>query len=160
MLRPLFVTKLPSSLQFMQPFTASSYTQQKQQQPPPAPRPLFIAETGPFLYQKVYSPLPEPGNSLPEEPPQAKCFVQQAAVPSNPGRHSPHPDAADFRRLIDQYPFVYSFTKDLPNIFGNLEDDDVSVEYIDKEMSSVPPLGERASSFYSEGWRFKFGRQD
>ena len=86
--------------------------------------------------QEVYSPLADTGHSLTllQQQPQTKRLVQQTAAPSHPVHRSPPPinhavqsdihrdGAADFRSL-DEFTFVYSFAKDLPNIFGNLEDD-------------------------------------
>ena len=133
-LRPLFVTGLSSSLQFTEHFIAGSNTQQKQQQPSPVPRPIFVADTGTLPSQRVYSPLPAQRNipppCAPEEKPRVKRFVQRVAVPSNPGCCSPQPDATDFSGLIDQFPFVFSFAEDLPNIFGNQEFNDASVACI------------------------------
>ena len=120
--RPLFVTELPSSFQFTQSFTASYHAPKKPQQPPTVSCPLFVAEPGPLLL------FPELGHSLPEQQPQTKRLVQQAAVSSHPGCRSPQPHAPNFRRLIDQFPFVFSFAEDLPNIFGNEENDDTDIQ--------------------------------
>ena len=86
------------------------------------PRPLFVAESGPLLL------FPDRRHSFPEEQPQTKRFVQQAAAPSHPGRRSSQRHALNFRQLINQFPFVFSFAKDLPNIFGNDEDDDTDMQ--------------------------------
>ena len=115
-MRALFVTELPSTLQFTQSSTESSNTQQTPHQDPPLPRPLFVEETRPSRYLPPY-----PGHSLSEQQLQTKKIVQQAAVPSNPTHRS---SEQDVQRRIDQFPFVYSFAEDLPNIFGNQENDD------------------------------------
>jgi len=121
-MRALFVTELPSANQFTQSFTEASNTQKTPHQDPPLPRPLFVEETRPSrLYQQGYLPLPNPGHNLSEQQLQTENFVQQAAVPSNPAQSS---SEQDVRRGIDQFPFVYSFAENLPNIFGNQENDD------------------------------------
>jgi len=121
-MRALFVTELPSAHQFTQSLTESFNTQQTPHQDPPLPRPLFVEETrSSRLYQQGYLPLPNPGHNLSEQQLQTENFVQQAAIPSNPAHSS---SEQDVRRRIDQFPFVYSFAENLPNIFGNQENDD------------------------------------
>lgn len=98
---PVCHRALPSSFQFRKSFTANSHTPKRPQQPPTVSHPLLIADSGPLLL------FPDPGQSLPEQQPQTKRFVQRAAVPSQPGCRSPQPYAPNFSGLIDQFPFVF-----------------------------------------------------
>lgn len=106
---------------------APSYT--VHHSPPPVSRPLFFL--GPLPYQHVYQPSPSPVQRLPWQKPETKLPVLNPAAPAH---HSPsrvcHTEkkvqedtATDFKRLTNEFPFVYSFAKQLPYIFGNLEDD-------------------------------------
>lgn len=103
--------------------------------------------------------VPDPGHGLPEQhaaADQTSCSASPS--PIKPCAPLATTDAADFRRLIDHFPVLYSFAEDLLNIFGNLEDDDVSSGC--NKMSSAPPLRELPFGFMSEGRSFTFGRQN
>ncbi|KAJ7355087.1 hypothetical protein OS493_027876 [Desmophyllum pertusum] len=83
--------------------------------------------------------------------------------------------AADSRCLSDEFPFCYSIAKELPHIFGNLEDDEVldrpltpsfgpltvSCCFDGNEMLwSPPPIGELSCGLMYKGRSFRFFRQE
>ncbi|KAL9960411.1 hypothetical protein ACROYT_G033863 [Oculina patagonica] len=172
-LRPLFVTEIGSLLHqklypplpdqlhrlplqletkdhVLQTAAAPSHT--VHHSPPPVSRPLYFL--GPLPYQHVYQPSPSPVQELPQQKPDNKLHFQNPAVPA---RHSPsvsHADskaqedaAKDFKRVTKEFPFVYSFAKELPYIFGNLEND-------------RPPLKELSCGFMPKERSFEFYRQN
>ena len=125
-----------ASHQVTQSFADSSTTQLRFQQPLPVRSPPVATETAPLSYQQIYPPFSDPVRRNPQQEPEISCFHQQTAVPPYPAHHSllpvnpfkpdiHHAPAADSRRLTDEFPFSYSVAKELPHIFGNLEDDEV-----------------------------------
>ena len=104
--------------------------------PPAVPVPVPVAEPAPFPCQQSYQLFPAPVRRLPQRFPET-CYMQTAASSyptqcSMPARNpvaippeiSQFPDA-DPKSLTDEYPFSYSIAKELPHIFGNVDDDEV-----------------------------------
>ena len=108
----------------------SAGTQLYPQHPLPVPSPFAATETGLLPYQQAYLPFTDPLHRIPQQQPTR--LVQPTSVPSYPAHHSlvnpVEPDmhqVADSRCLLDEFPFSYSIAKELPHIFGNLEEDEV-----------------------------------
>lgn len=127
------------SLQTAQSFVAcnQTYPQEYQPQPKSSQRPFSpqyyavpnlpaVAETisPPYLpfshlmqripqrYPNAYLP---PFHSKDSEPSQTTCQPMDAF----------HASKAESTRLADEFPFSYSIAKEMPHIFGNMEDDEV-----------------------------------
>ncbi|KAL9960306.1 hypothetical protein ACROYT_G033751 [Oculina patagonica] len=86
--------------------------------------------------QQAYPPFPGPLHGIRQQQPQTNYVAQQTVATSYPVHHSlppvnpVEPDiqqaaVADSRFLADEFPFSFSIAKELPHIFGNLEDDEV-----------------------------------
>lgn len=137
---------------------------------PPVSRPLFFY--GPLPYQHVYQPSPCPVQELPQQKSDNKLPVLNPAAPArlSPSRvcHAKpkvQEDAAtDFKRVTKEFPFVFSFAKQLPYIVGNLEDDGESSFssccFADKDMSPPPSLKERSCGLVPKERSFEFYRQN
>ncbi|KAL9960412.1 hypothetical protein ACROYT_G033864 [Oculina patagonica] len=124
--------QFPAQLQV--PFASASQIRiTPSQQPQPVPRRPVATETGPLPYQQMYPPFPDPVHRFPQQEPELNRFVQQTAVPTYHAHHTPFPvnrvepdfhqlPAVESRCITDEFPFSYSVAKDLPDIFGILED--------------------------------------
>ena len=125
-------------------------TQLYPQQPFPVPTPTVAVETGSLPYQQAYRPFPSPVHRIQQQKPQTNYLAEQTATstyfahlsqppvnPVEPEIH--HVTAADSRCLTDEFPLSYSIAKELPHIFGNLEEDEV----LDRPLtpSFEPPNG-------------------
>lgn len=120
--------------QSFQSYTArSSGTQLRLQQPLAMPDLPSVMEPEHLPYQQVYSPFHGPVQRLPQQPLESDPLVRQAEAPPYLTHYPPPPvkpvepdfnqhPAADSRRLADEFPFSHSIAKELPHIFGNLED--------------------------------------
>ena len=100
-------------------------------------------------------PFPGPTVKIPQQQVASSRFVQQTAATSQ-FEHCPVkavkpdfsqlPDASS-RNLTDEFPFSFSIAKELPHIFGNLEDDEV----LERTLTpSFGPLTESESSWGME----------
>ena len=120
--------------QSFQLYTArSSGTQLRLQQPPAIPSPPSTTGSEHLPHQQVYSPFPGPVQRLPQQQLESDPLTRQTEASSRLTHYPPsqvkpaEPDfhqfpAADSRRLDGEFPFSYSIAKELPNIFGIVED--------------------------------------
>ena len=123
--------------QSFQSYTARSTGKQiRPQQPLTTPRLPSVTVPEHLQYQQLYSPFPAPAERIPQQQVVGSRLVQQTAATSRLTHYPPpavkpvepdfhHLHAADSRHLADEFPFSYSVAKELPQIFGNLEDDQV-----------------------------------
>lgn len=138
--------------QSFQSFTArSSGTQLYLQQPLPASSPPYVTETERLPYHQAYLPFPGPLERFPQQQLETNRLVQQTAASSYLAHHPLPPvnpvepdfhqlPAAESRRLTGEFPFSYSIAKELPHIFGNLEDD----EFLNRPLTpSFEPPAQR-----------------
>ena len=100
------------------------------------PVPTPVAGPAPLHYQQPYSPFPTPVRMTTQLRPETN-FGQTAASSYTTHRSMPagdpvavppedHQDpAAEFKSLADEFPFSYSIAKELPHIFGNVDEDEV-----------------------------------
>ena len=137
--------------QSFQSYTArSTETQLRPRQPLTTPSLSSVAEPEHLPYQQVYSPFSGAAEMIPQQQVLGSRLVQQTAATSRLTHYPPpavkpvepdfhHLPAADSRKLADEFPFCYSVGKELPHIFGNLEDDQV----LDRPLTpSFEPLTE------------------
>ena len=125
----------PESHHVTESFAAySAGTQLYAQHPLPVPSPCAATETGPLSHQQAYLPFTGPASRIPQQQPGVTRLFQPTPVSSYPAYHSlvnpVEPEifqvaATDSRCLADEFPFSYSIAKELPHIFGNLEEDEV-----------------------------------
>ena len=110
----------------------SAGTQLYPQQPLPVPSSLVAIKTGPLPLQQGYLPFTDTLNRISQQQPTR--LVGPTSAPSYPAYHSlvnpVEPDihqvtVTESRCLADEFPFSYSIAKELPHIFGNLEEDEV-----------------------------------
>ncbi|KAL9960303.1 hypothetical protein ACROYT_G033748 [Oculina patagonica] len=140
---PATVPFAPVSRHVTETFAACYYGPQ---QPLPVHNPL---ETGPLPYQQAYPSYPGQVYRVQQQQPQTNHVAKQAAASSYPAHISlppvnpVEPDihqaaAADSRCLTDEFPLSYSIAKELPHIFGNLDDDEV----LDRPLTPTfePPI--------------------
>ena len=119
--------------QSFQSYTArSTGTQLRLQQSPSVPH----IKTLEHLQYQHCLPFPGPTERIPQRQGVSSCLAQQTATTSRL-THYPAPvvqpvildfshlPATDSRHLADEFPFSLSIAKELPHIFGNLEDDEV-----------------------------------
>jgi len=104
-----------------------------QQQNLPGLPPTSIKEIGSLPFQQGHpSPL-GPAHKLSQHQLQSSQLVQHTAAPSfsarrslplvNPVEQDIHQlNTVEPRRLVDEFPFSYSTAKELPHIFGNLQE--------------------------------------
>ena len=123
--------------QSFQSYTASfSGTPLRPRQPLTTPGIPSVTEPEHLPYQQLYSPFPGPAEMIPQQQVVGSRLVQQTAATSRLAHYPPpavkplepdfhHLPAANSRHLADEFPFCYSVSKELPHIFGNLEDDKV-----------------------------------
>ena len=88
------------------------------------------------LPHQLCLPFPRPTERIPQQQVVSSRLAQQTTCTSHL-THYPPPavepvkpvfsqlPAADFRHLTDEFPFSYSIAKELPHIFGNLDDDEI-----------------------------------
>ena len=129
----------------------STGTQLRPRQPFTTPSLPSVTEPEHLPYQQLYSPFPGPAEMIPQQKVVGSRLVQQTAATSRLTHYPPpavkpvepdfhHLPAADSRHLAVDFPFSYSVAKELPHIFGNLEDDQV----LDHPLTpSFEPLIER-----------------
>ena len=110
-----------------------------------------VTEPEHLPYQQHYSPFPGPAEMIPQQQVVGSHLVQQTAATSRLTHYPPpavkplepdfhHLPAANSRHLANEFSFSYSVAKELPHIFGNLEDDKV----LDHPLTpSFEPLVER-----------------
>ena len=145
--QPLLSAPFPTAVKFasashhktqsFQSYTARpTGTQLRPQQRLPMPTLPSVMELEHLPYQQVYSPFPGPAEIIPQQQIVGSCLAQQTAATPRLTHYPPpavkpvKPDfyqlpATDSIHLADQFPFSYSIAKELPHIFGNLEDDQV-----------------------------------
>ena len=145
--RPLPTAPFPTAVQFasaphhMTQFfhshtARSTGTQLRPQQPPPMPSLPSVTESEHLPHQQVYSPFPGPTEIIPQQQVMGSRLVQQTAATSHLTHYSPpavktvKPDfyqlpAGESIHLADEFPYSCSVAKQLPDIFGNFEDDEV-----------------------------------
>ena len=123
--------------QSFQSYTARSTGKQiRPQQPLTIPSLPSVTEPEHLPYQQLYSSFPAPAEMIPQQQVVGSRLVQQTAATSRLTHYPPpavkpvkpdfhHLPAADSRHLADEFPFSYSVAKELPHIFGNVEDDQV-----------------------------------
>lgn len=88
------------------------------------------------LPHQLCLPFPRPTERIPQQQVVSSRLAQQTTCTSHLTHY--HPPAvepvkpvfsqllaADFRHLTDEFPFSYSIAKELPHIFGNLDDDEI-----------------------------------
>ena len=143
-----FLTTVPFALvshHVTESFAAcSSGTQQYPQQPLLVPGPRVATETGLLPCQQARPPFPVPVRHSQQA--EASSYPAHQPLPSaNPVKPEINYQVADTdpRCLADEFPFSYSIAKELPHIFGNLEEDEV----LDRPPTpSFEPATERETS--------------
>ena len=115
---------------------SSSWTKLDPKQHLPGLPPSSIKDVGSLQFQQGHPSQPGPSHRIPQHQLQGSQLVQHTAAPSFPGRRSlplvvpveqdTHqlPDVEP-RRLADEFPFSYSTAKELPHIFGNLQENQI-----------------------------------
>lgn len=127
----------------------SSGTQRRLQQPLAIPSLPSVTGSEHLPDRQVYSPFPDPVQTLPKQQLESDPLVRQRGASSRLTHYPPPPvkpvepdfhqlPAADSRNLADEFPFSYSIAKELPHIFGNTEDGQV----LDRPLTSFfePPI--------------------
>ena len=141
-----------------QTYSQGSHSQQlyPQQYQPQQPLSMchapVVAETVSHLqYQQLYPPFPHLIQRVPQHQPDASHLALQATASSRYCKHQSAPpytpwqpemyqtSAVDAAHFTDDFPFSYSIAKELPHIFGNVEEDEV----LDRPLTpSFEPLSD------------------
>jgi len=115
---------------------SSSLTKLDPEQNLPGLPPSSIKEIGSLPFQQGHPLQPGPGHRISQHQLQSSQLVQHKAAPLFPARGSlplVNPVEQDIhqlnavqpKRLFDEFPFSNSTAKELPNIFGNLQESQI-----------------------------------
>ena len=133
----LAIVQPASSSQQSQSHAASSpWKQLYPKQRLPVPPSSSVKGVRSFPSQQGYPPQPGLVHRIPQRKPESNQLFQHTAAPSFPAYHSlplvnsveqyiHHLPAVKPRGLTDEFPFAYSIAKELPHIFGDLQEDEI-----------------------------------
>lgn len=135
-LLPAIVQPASASQQMTQSYAAnSSWEQLYPKKHLPVPPPSSVNEVRSCPFQQGYPRNPGPVYRIPQRQPESSQLVQHTTAAPHPIDYSlplvkpveqniSQLPAVESRRLADEFPFSYAMAKELPHIFGNLEEDE------------------------------------